>query len=680
MTKAPKGRDEVAALAHHHRTARPVAQPSPTPEHYWLYAPDQFELATAARLLRESRAALTHVDYVDNGGRVAPVAWFRLKLGGTATTIDVVASGVAVASLDGVAVALPVETSASSRELLIRVDGMPAALGVTDPSGWLASTDGDSWRAAGVRPGGDVAPHTHGEPIRLLELAAIDNHYELDVPALGRIVIEADSRPSLSTGETIAESLADAADAESRHDLDERSPGVWVSRHELGLRYARVGGSDIHRVSIEARVRSVDEVGAFITSDETLNDIWAVAAATLHTCMQSLVVDGIKRDRLPWQGDQIPATIANAYSFADAQIVRDTIVALGRPREGYVNGIADYSLWWLVNLRNYGLYFGIDDFVRDEAQAVVAIVTDLARSTDERGLLRPTPGSPVFAGAGPDGVFLDWGAPHLGASATAFQLLWLWALRCAAEVLRSVDHPTAVNVSSRANRLEGVLTAAAWSTKQGRWMSRLDCAPDTDLDTASSLANIMAVLAGVRVEHAASPTAGAILNGATGTPFMRASALTALRRLGETDAALADLTRAYGAQLHEGAATYAEEFSATTAMYGRPFGKSQCHAWSSSPAFLLPQLILGLESIADGWAEFTVNERLGGLAWAAATVSTPHGPITVIAERQLLRVWIPAGTVLVLEGRRIAGPAAFEHLRWPTNPTFSASVLAKESS
>ncbi|MCQ6513043.1 hypothetical protein NPN18_25070, partial [Vibrio parahaemolyticus] len=60
---------------------------------------------------------------------------------------------------------------------------------------------------------------------------------------------------------------------------------------------------------------------------------------------------------MPWIGDHALGILTNAFAFADADIIRDTLTALGRPRHGYINGIADYSLWWVISHGLYQRYF-----------------------------------------------------------------------------------------------------------------------------------------------------------------------------------------------------------------------------------------------------------------------------------------------------------------------------------
>jgi hypothetical protein len=149
---------------------------------------------------------------------------------------------------------------------------------------------------------------------------------------------------------------------------------------------------------------------------------------------------------------------------------------------------------------------------------------------------------------------------------------------------------------------------------------------------------------------------------AVGTPFMGALQAAALGRLGGTEPALAQIRAAWGGMLDLGATAFWEAFDPAQqgdqhlAFYGRPFGKSLCHAWGSGPAALLPELLLGVRPLAAGWTRIAVAPRLCGLAWAAATVPTPLGDLEVEARADggvALRV--PDGAVVEHAGRTWRG-------------------------
>ena len=95
-----------------------------------------------------------------------------------------------------------------------------------------------------------------------------------------------------------------------------------------------------------------------------------------------------------------------------------------------------------------------------------------------------------------------------------------------------------------------------------------------------------------------------------GTPYVRGWELVALNRAGFHAAFFDGLEKTFGAMLDAGATTYWEGFDAAEtgnaryAFYGRPWGKSLCHAWSAWPAFLFVSEAMGVRPTADGWAAY----------------------------------------------------------------------------
>ncbi|RKN10993.1 family 78 glycoside hydrolase catalytic domain [Streptomyces radicis] len=146
----------------------------------------------------------------------------------------------------------------------------------------------------------------------------------------------------------------------------------------------------------------------------------------------------------------------------------------------------------------------------------------------------------------------------------------------------------------------------------------------------------------------------------TRTPFAAPFALDALARTGHPEAAVERLGPLWGGMLDAGATTFREEFHEPGAgryeMYGRPFGKSLCHAWAAGPARLLPEIVCGIRPTGPGWSTFALEPHLGPLDRTGAVVPAPGGDIGVVVTRDRLRVDIPAGHTLVHGGRAYRGP------------------------
>ena len=77
---------------------------------------------------------------------------------------------------------------------------------------------------------------------------------------------------------------------------------------------------------------------------------------------------------------------------------------------------------------------------------------------------------------------------------------------------------------------------------------------------------------------------------------MAALECLALHRGGRSADAIAEIRRIWGGMLKREATTFFEAYregeteAETLAFYGRPYGRSLCHAWSSAPVALLPMI------------------------------------------------------------------------------------------
>jgi alpha-L-rhamnosidase len=134
------------------------------------------------------------------------------------------------------------------------------------------------------------------------------------------------------------------------------------------------------------------------------------------------------------------------------------------------------------------------------------------------------------------------------------------------------------------------------------------------------------------------------------TPYMRFYELEALCALGEQAHVLKEMKDYWGGMLKLGATSFWEEYNPNQkgrellAMYGRPYGKSLCHAWGSSPIYLLGKYYLGVKPTSPGYASYVVEPKLGGLQWMEGQVPTPNGNISVYCNNKQIKVKSPEGT------------------------------------
>jgi hypothetical protein len=128
------------------------------------------------------------------------------------------------------------------------------------------------------------------------------------------------------------------------------------------------------------------------------------------------------------------------------------------------------------------------------------------------------------------------------------------------------------------------------------------------------------------------------------TPYMRFYELEALCALGEHDYVMKEMRDYWGGMLKLGATSFWEKYTPRDkgaehlTMYGRPFGKSLCHAWGASPIYLLGKYYLGVKPTAPGYNEFSIAPHLSDLGWMEGSVPTPNGSIDIRIDKESIVV------------------------------------------
>lgn len=640
----------------------------------WIYGDGQLEAWVIDSVVTDGFATNKHVDYKRNYARFSSRVSFRHAWPIAAvSSLTLRASGAVTVLVDGKSVfrspaterpqtvILPANVRRGDLQIDIESDQAPPALLVqagpfATGAGWEVSLDGSVWTSASAfaQTKSGVMPHERAEPnVSLRPVRKVDGIYDFGVTILGRPIFRftGSGVPKIMTGESLPESKGNETQAESRMDVKKLPDGRWTSLHALGFRYLRIDGGTASDIVTEATFHPVCYRGAFACSDEKLNRIWMNSAYTLRLCMQRLMVDGPKRDRMPWVGDQASNLIANAYTFAAGDIIRESLTALGRPTGGYINSIVDYSLWWVINNAQYQRYFDDPAYLRRELPHINDLLGKMSSEAGEDGVLRP---SQPHAW-----VFIDWGVnKDKGKTLTALQMMWYWAQRSGAELAKKADDEAmAAKWGSRADALAALLRERAWDTQQQAWKEYFETP-----GAGSPYPNFLAVLSGLSGPGDYPEIVKALAaHPQVGTPFMNGFFLMAEVKAGAPVGGILDRIRQYwGGMLDLGATTFWEDFKPGEkrpyAMYNRPFARSLSHAWSSGPAAILPQSVLGARPLSDGWKTFVVAPQLGDLKWAIATVPTPSGDIQIAANPIKTLVSIPAGLSLVDRGKSYVGP------------------------
>ena len=381
--------------------------------------------------------------------------------------------------------------------------------------------------------------------------------------------------------------------------------------------------------------------GSFRCSDDEINRIWDVAAYTMDLTTREFFMDGIKRDRWTWSGDAIQSYLMNYYLRFDAECVKRTIRQLrGKdPVTAHVNTIMDYTFYWFKSIHDYYEYTGDVDFVREMWPRMVTLMDYVEGRLNSEGMAEGQPD---------DWIFVDWVdfPMHKRGTLCFEQILLMKAMETMAICAKLLG----INKSDyrvKAEELRNKIKQTFWSYEQKAYYHAM-----------------FAILYGLAYEEERREIMQSVmLNPAIDpitTPYMRFYELETLLIDGRHEQVLKEMRDYWGGMLREGATSFwekyvpSEEGTQHLAMYGRPYGKSLCHAWGASPVYLLGKYYLGVRPTKPGYEEFEIRPSLGDLDWMMGDVPTPHGMIHVEMNRHEVKVLTTEGSgTLFIAGQQI---------------------------
>lgn len=416
-------------------------------------------------------------------------------------------------------------------------------------------------------------------------------------------------------------------------------------------------GVQLQSVSMQYEYLPVDYRGSFKCNDEELNRIWDIGAYTMHLTTREFFIDGIKRDRWVWSGDAIQSYLMNYYLFFDSESVKRTIWLLrGKdPVTSHSNTIMDYTFYWFLSVYDYYMYSGDRHFVTQLYPRMQTMMDYVLGRTNTNGMVEGMTG---------DWVFVDWADGYLDKKGELSfeQVLFCKSLETMALCADLVgDEADKTKYTGLASALKAKLEPAFWNEqKQALVHNRIG---GQQSDAVTRYSNMFSVFFDYL-----SPTKqqtikqSVLLNDSIlkiTTPYMRFYELEALCALGEQTAVMKEMKAYWGGMLREGATSFWEKYNPEEsgtqhlAMYGRPYGKSLCHAWGASPIYLLGKYYLGVKPVGAGYEQFAIAPVLGGLKWMEGSVPTPKGDIHVYMDGKTIKVKAGEGSgYLTFKSRR----------------------------
>ena len=437
-------------------------------------------------------------------------------------------------------------------------------------------------------------------------------------------------------GESVSEAMCDitpengATNDHAIRDFHFTLP--WLGVAEIGnsgFRFVRIDVEepDIDLLLKEVRAtfgyRDIPYLGSFKSDNDRLNDIWMTGAYTVHLNMQEYIWDGVKRDRLVWIGDLHPElmTVNTVFGYNEVipkslDLIRDTT-----PVPNWMNGISSYSIWWLLIHKDWYLYQGNLDYLKEQKEYMTTLFNHLITKIDDKG-------KEMLDGT----RFLDWpSSPNVQGVDAGLQALMVMAMDAGQEMALAMGDKELADRCAKASKKLKKYIPEHNQSKQG--------------------AALMALAGLMKAEKADKEVLS--VGGAQGfSTFYGYYMLEAMAKAGNYQGAMDIISEYWGAMLDLGATTFWEDFHIDWAKnaaridelvpegkidvhsaYGdycyKGFRHSLCHGWASGPTAWLSRYVLGVEVVEPGFKKVRITPHLGYLKWVEGTFPTPMGVITI---------------------------------------------------
>lgn len=420
-----------------------------------------------------------------------------------------------------------------------------------------------------------------------------------------------------------------------------------------------------------------DNSGMFKCNDELINKIWEIGAYTMDLTTREFFVDGIKRDRWTWSGDAIQSYLMNYYLRFDNECVKRTIRQLrGKdPVTAHINTIMDYTFYWFKSVYDYYLYTGDVDFVREIYPRMQTMMEYVINRTNHNGMAE---------GKDDDWIFVDWVdfPMHKRGTLCFEQILFCKSLEtmqmCASVLLdKPLDNPPQGSIkpeeyakdvqrySELANSLRDKLKPTFWDDKKKAFKHAIEDGIMNEQIT--KFPNMFAIIYDYLSEEEKKDVMTSVMLNPEiediTTPYMRFYELEALCQMGMQEQVIKEIRDYWGGMIKQNATSFWEKYNPNDkgrqhlTMYGRPYGKSLCHAWGASPIYLIGKYYLGVQPTKAGYEEYIVKPTLGDLEWMEGDVPTPYGKIHIYMDKKIIRIYSNGGNgKLIVNKKEITIP------------------------
>lgn len=396
----------------------------------------------------------------------------------------------------------------------------------------------------------------------------------------------------------------------------EIGPGETYYTLPQGMRYVQLIVIGIKAVDMSLSLSfqgahvALKQTGHIKTDVAIIDDVFDVSAHTSKVCHQIGLWDGIKRDRLNWSYDFYLAAKPSFFLWDNYEPLKRSIreLGIGTPYGSWMNGIAEYTLWWIKSICEYYKYTGDRSFVLEMKEVLKKHMQWVLSNVDEETAQLNAEGH----------ILIEWAPLTLEEKQLCLQAickmvqddlkqLAVWM----PELEINVDWPTfKIDGSAFINPKHALAT------------------------------HVLGILSGYVSQQQAMSFLEHYEVHDPITPISAYQLIECYALYDYHERAFELLKDVWGSMLAQGATTFWEAFTfelgddfhdrLTTYSAYDSYRISLCHAWSSTPVKWIYETILGIQCLEPGFSSIHFRPTsVGGMQECSGSILTQAGSISV---------------------------------------------------
>lgn len=401
------------------------------------------------------------------------------------------------------------------------------------------------------------------------------------------------------------------------------------------------------------------EEGYFRCSDPDLTEMWKVSVNTVKCCAHEMFVDCPYYEQQQYDMDSCLEMLFTQRMISDTRLPFKSVNDLARSQifNGMLQAnypstmtqiIPNFTLFWVIMLREYIRYAPFCEETQKQARSLLGTLDKALESFET--IRDPATG---LVGSNPYWNFIDW-IPgwHVGVTPGGFEgepltvssMIYVKALRDAAEICEYCGRDSrSAEYRARADKMASIICEKCYDVDAGLFRNtpaRREFSEHTAL--WATLAEVVPLGKSREILRKTLDCGESIARASFSMGFFL---FRAIEKAGLYDEYAPRLFAGWQRMLDDHCTTWCENPD-------NP--RSECHGWSSAPAYEFSAVILGAYPAENGYRTLRLHPHLFALntEWIEGSVPTPFGTVNVKLTRSdsdpsaySLKAILPGGNV-----------------------------------